>query len=96
LVADNFSYQEIINSISDALKVKRPTISAQAWSLEIAWRIDGILSFLHLKKRTLAKDIAKSAYSRNFFSNKKVKADIQIRFLDIHQYIIEIIGLQKI
>jgi nucleoside-diphosphate-sugar epimerase len=95
LIANNFCYQDIINSMCDALKVKRPALSIKSWHLEIAWRIDKILSFLFLKQRSLTKDIAKAAYSRNFFSNKKAKADLQTRFLDIHQYIIEVTQLQK-
>ncbi|WP_366185287.1 NAD-dependent epimerase/dehydratase family protein [Flavobacterium ovatum] len=96
LIADNFCYQDIINSMCDALKVKRPTILAKAWQLEIAWRIDKISSILFLKKRSLTKDIAKASYSEKYFSNKKIKADLQTRFLDIHQYIIELTQLQKL
>lgn len=95
LIADNYCYQDIINSMSDALKVKRPTTLVKDWQLEIAWRIDKMLSFLFHKKRSLTKDIAKASYSENHFSNKKAKADLQIRFLDIHQYINEIVQLQK-
>ncbi|WP_418264134.1 NAD-dependent epimerase/dehydratase family protein [Flavobacterium faecale] len=83
----NYSYQEIINMMCDALKVKKPTKAIQPWLLEIAWRLDGVLSFFSIKKRTLTKDIAKAACRKTLFSNQKIKADLQIRFLEIPQYI---------
>ncbi|GIZ09941.1 NAD-dependent epimerase/dehydratase family protein [Flavobacterium sp. UMI-01] len=90
LIASNTSYQAVINSMCEGLKIKKPSIEIKPWQLEIAWRIDALLSFLSLKKRTLPKDIARAAYHQSLFSNEKIKADLPIRFLDIHYYIMKL------
>ncbi|MCG9792165.1 NAD-dependent epimerase/dehydratase family protein [Flavobacterium algicola] len=87
LVAENSSYQQILNSMSDALNVKRPSIHAKGWLLEIAWRLDKFASFLFRSKRNLTKYMARSSYNSRIFSNEKIKADLKISFIDVHQYI---------
>lgn len=87
LVAQNSSYKEVLNSMSDALGVKRPSIHAKGWLLEIAWRLDKVFSLVFRSKRKLTKYMARSSYNSREFSNKKIKADLKISFIDIHEYI---------
>ncbi|WP_264618919.1 NAD-dependent epimerase/dehydratase family protein [Flavobacterium sp. 7A] len=90
LVSQNSSYQEVLNSMSDALGVKRPSIHAKKWLLEIAWKIDKLSSFLFRSKRKMTKYMARASYTDRIFSNEKIKADLKISFIDIHQYLKEI------
>jgi dihydroflavonol-4-reductase len=90
LIAQNIVFRELLNTMADALKAKRPTIHATPFLMEIGWRIDWILSTVFRRKRQLTKAIAKASCSKNDYSNEKIKAELTMEFLDIHQYIKEI------
>lgn len=94
LVAQNLIIRDILNSISDALHLNRPRIEVKPWQLEIAWRLDWIFSIFSGRKKELTKYSARAAYSKNKFSNEKIKADFEIDFLNINNYITEIVSLQ--
>ena len=79
--------------MSDALHLKRPKTELKAWQLEIAWRLDWLISSLFRTKRKLSRYSAKAAYTKTEISNKKIKADLKTSFLDIHHYISEIAKL---
>jgi len=93
LIAQNIVFRDILNTISDALKVKRPTIHISPFLMEVSWRIDWALSSLFQRKRQLTKAMAQASCSKNDHSNKKIKEELTIDFLDIHQYIKEISSL---
>lgn len=90
LIAQNIVFGEILNTMADALKVKRPTIHATPFLMEIGWRIDWVLSAVFRRKRQLTKAMAKASYSKNIYSNEKIKAELATDFLNVHQYIKEI------
>ena len=87
LVAQNISFQDLFNSIASALKVKTPSIYLSPLMVEIYWRIDLFLSTVFGVKRTLDRATAIASYSKNIFSNAKIKSALDMEFLDIHQYI---------
>jgi nucleoside-diphosphate-sugar epimerase len=90
LVAQNIVFRDLFNSIADALNVKRPTIYASPFLIEIFWRIDWLLSTIFRWKRKLNRATSKSSYSKNLYSNEKIKNTLRTQFLDINQYIKEI------
>ena len=90
LVAENVAFREIINSIADALNVKKPRFHAKPWALELAWRMDNLITLLFRKKRKLPKTAAKAAYSVRQFSNEKIKTILNTDFSNLHQYIQDI------
>lgn len=90
LIAQNIVFREILNSMADALRAKRPTVHLTPFLMEIGWRIDLILSTVFQRKRQLTKAMAKASYAKNDFSNEKIKAELTTDFLDVHQYIKEI------
>ena len=90
LVANTISFQELLNSMADALKVKRPSIYITPFMLGILWRIDWFISTFFRTKRMLDKETANASSSKNLYSNEKIKNVLKIDFLDIHRYIIEI------
>jgi dihydroflavonol-4-reductase len=87
LVAQNSSFREILNTIADALQVKRPRFHATQLVVNIAYRIDGIISIVLNRKRILDKNSAKASYSKNYYSNEKISRELNFKFLDIHDYI---------
>ncbi|WP_281297619.1 NAD-dependent epimerase/dehydratase family protein [Flavobacterium limnophilum] len=90
LVAENITFQDLLNSIADSLKVKRPLMHANPLMVTLAYKIDWFLSNVLGQKRKLDRATAKASYSRNYYSNEKIKTALQTEFLDIHQYIKDI------
>jgi len=93
LIAQNIVFREILNTMADALKVKRPRTHLTPLLMEIGWRMDLILSSFFGRKRQLTKPMAKASYSTSIYSNEKIKTALKTDFLDIHQYIKEISSL---
>lgn len=90
LIAQNLLFRDVLYTIADALQLKQPAIHAKPFLMELGWRADWILSTLFQRKRELAKATAKASYSKNEYSNEKIKTALNTDFLDIHQYIKEI------
>jgi nucleoside-diphosphate-sugar epimerase len=93
LIAKNIVFQDLFNSIADALKVKRPTIYVNPLLTRFFWRIDWILSTVFRTKRRLDRATAIASYSKNLYSNEKITSTLGTEFVDIHAYIKEISSL---
>lgn len=90
LVAENIAFQDLLNTIADSLKVKRPSIHASPFMVTLAYKIDWFLSNVLGQKRKLDRATANASFTKNHYSNEKIKTALQTEFLDIHQYIKEI------
>jgi nucleoside-diphosphate-sugar epimerase len=93
LIAENIVYREFLNTIADTLKVKRPTIHASPFLVTVFSKIDWFISNVFRQKRKLGRETAKSSYSKNWYSNEKIKNVLKTDFLDIKKYIQEISNL---
>lgn len=80
IVAENVSYLSITTLIADALQVAAPKKEAQKWMTEWAWRSDWVAANLFLKRRTFTKAIAKSVHTKDFYSNEKIKNELDVAF----------------
>ncbi|WP_310557192.1 NAD-dependent epimerase/dehydratase family protein [Flavobacterium sp.] len=80
LVSENKTYQELIFAISEVLAVKRPKYYANNYLTGLAWKIDWFLSFFFGKKRVISSDMAKSLHSKDNYSNKKIKKQLNFQF----------------
>ncbi|MEO6175547.1 MAG: NAD-dependent epimerase/dehydratase family protein [Flavobacterium circumlabens] len=87
LIAENIVFRDILNTIADTLKVKRPGIHAKPFLLNCAWIADGFFSTLFFQKRRITKATAKASYSKSLYSNQKIKTALGTVFLDVHQYV---------
>ncbi|MFB9077599.1 NAD-dependent epimerase/dehydratase family protein [Flavobacterium procerum] len=87
LIAENIVFRDLINTIADVLKVKRPSIHATPFLMNMLWMADSLFSTLFFRKRTITKPSAKASYSKNLYANEKIKTALGTVFLDIHQYI---------
>ena len=90
LVAENMCFQDLLNTIADALKVKRPSLHASPLLVTLAYKIDWLLSNVLGQKRKLDRATARASYTESRYSNEKIKSSLQTDFLDIHQYIKDI------
>jgi len=90
LIAENIAFQDLFNSIADALNVKRPSFYASPLLLNFLYRIDWFLSNVLGQKRKLNRATATASYAENWYSNEKITNVMGTKFLDIHQYIKDI------
>ena len=84
IIADNIVFRDLLNTVADTLKVKRPHIHAKPLFMNLLWMADFLLFF---KKRSITKATAKASYSNNLYSNEKIKTALGTVFTDIHDYI---------
>lgn len=87
LVAENPTLETILFTISDGLKVKRPSIYANKSLTRIAWRLDWFLSKITRKKRTFTRATSKSSHSVNIYDNSKIVTELNYSFLDMKSYL---------
>ena len=90
LIADNIVFKNILDTIAEALKVKKPSIHAKPLFMNFLWMADGIFTTLFFQKRRLTKATAKASYSKNLYSNEKIKTALGTVFTDVHQYVRDI------
>jgi nucleoside-diphosphate-sugar epimerase len=93
LISQNISFQDLFNSIADALKAKRPSIYVSPLLTGFLWRMDWFVSTVFRTKRKLDRATANASYSKNLYSNEKISTTLEIEFLDINSYIKEISNL---
>ncbi|CAL2092670.1 Nucleoside-diphosphate-sugar epimerase [Tenacibaculum sp. 190524A02b] len=88
LVSENKSFKEILFSIADGFKKKRPSIKIGKFTSNIAWRIDWVLSKVIRKSPLLTKNSAKSAHNKTYYSSNKIKkSNISFEFTPIEESI---------
>ena len=87
LIAENIVFKELFDTIADSLKVKRPSIEAKPFIIELTWRLNWILSLFYRNRNNISKDTLRSSISRNEYSNNKIETALNTSFLDVHQYI---------
>jgi dihydroflavonol-4-reductase len=93
LISQNIIFEDLLFSIADALKVKRPKYHATPFMMNVFSKLDWIAANLFNKKRQLSKASARSSYSSALYSNEKIKNALNITFKDVPDYIKEITNL---
>lgn len=90
LISQNIVFRDFFNSIARASKIKDPSIYLSPLMMGILWRMDWLFSTIFRQKRHLDRATAIASYSKNLYSNEKIKSALEFEFLDMHQYIKEI------
>jgi len=93
LISQNIVFQDLLNSIADALKVKRPRYHATPFLMTVLSKLDWVASNIFGQKRQLSKASARSSYTTDLYSNEKIKNALNYTFMDVHNYIKEITNL---
>jgi dihydroflavonol-4-reductase len=91
LISENKSYKEIIYTIADKINAKKPTIEAKPWLLNVAWRMDWLLSKIIRSERKISKYAAQSLQNKDEISNEKIKTKLNYTFKTIEETLNEII-----
>ncbi len=86
LIENNYSFQEILNCIADCLQKKRPQWHASPLVMSLLWRIDWLIATFLFQKRKLSRATAKASYSKNLYSNEKIKKELTIAFIPVKDY----------
>jgi nucleoside-diphosphate-sugar epimerase len=87
LTAGDLSYRELFNRIADGFNVKRPTIAAQPWMLNMACRFSWLVGKLTGKSPSLTKETVHSAFQQIRFSNEKIKKAFGYEFISLEKSI---------
>jgi dihydroflavonol-4-reductase len=87
LIADNIVFRDFFNSIAKAKKIKKPSIYLSPFIMGVLWRTDWFLTVILRKKRHLDRATANASFSKNLYSNEKIKNTLGFDFISIHQYI---------
>jgi len=72
--ADNWSFQQLQNTIADGFEKKRPSSLASPLLLSIAWKMEWIKAQFSNKKPILTKESSAVAQSKTYFENDKLLA----------------------
>jgi dihydroflavonol-4-reductase len=70
--SDNWSFQQLFNTIADAFGKKHPYRKATPFLRSLAWRMEKVKMLFSEKKPLLTKESAKVAHSHTFFENDKL------------------------
>lgn len=93
VVAEHLSFKEFQTKVAKALGVKPPQKEAKPWLLAIAWRLDWLYAKLFGKRRSLSKQLAKTAVSITKYDNSKIKNATGITFTSITKSINQVSAL---
>lgn len=82
----NVTFRELFHLISKKMKVKEPTIFANKFMCEIAWRLASLLA-LFGKKATLTKESVQSSQASVIYDSSKIKKALNIGFYPLEETI---------
>ena len=80
LNAENLTYKAVLERIANQLGVKAPTKRVSHQMLRFLARLDRVLSFLHLKKRTLTLASADALGTVTTYNGEKIKKYIDFNY----------------
>ena len=87
--AENLSYKEFFNLISQHLGVKPPKWEVKPWMGEIAWRLQKVLAWLSGSSPSITKETVRSGNRTTRFDNSKIGNRLNFKFIPIDQSIKE-------
>jgi dihydroflavonol-4-reductase len=86
--SDNWSFQQLLNTMADRFGKKRPHKKATPWIGSIAWRVEKVKSLVSGQKPLLTRQSALVAQSKTHFDNSKLlKALPSFSFMPLTQTI---------
>lgn len=83
LNASSIAYKDMFELIARELNVEPPKYKANRFLSEIAWRIEKVKGLLTNTRPLITRDTARTANSKYFFLNKKVKEMLDYEFITL-------------
>jgi dihydroflavonol-4-reductase len=93
--SENLSFRELFNRVAESIGVKKPSIYANLFLLELAWRFEALKSRLTGKPPLVSKDSINTANNSVFFSSKKIIDALNFKFTSIDECILSVAGIFK-
>lgn len=93
LIGQNIVFRDLLYSIADALKAKKPKHHATPFLMNVLSKLDWVASSIFGQKRRLSKASARSSYTTDLYSNEKIKNALNYTFTDVLNYINKITSL---
>ncbi|NNT70768.1 NAD-dependent epimerase/dehydratase family protein [Flavobacterium sp. IMCC34852] len=90
IIAENLTFKEVIYTIAEKLKAKKPKTEAKPWMLAIAWRLDWFVATVFRTKRQLSKYSVNAILSDDIISNDKIKNALNFEFQSIDSVVQEV------
>ena len=91
--SENVSYKKLFDEIAENLGKPKPSIKANQFISEIAWRLLKAGDVLFNIEPVITKETAKTANNKYYYSNKKVVEALDYKFINIEQSIKDIAKL---
>lgn len=91
--SENVSYKKLFDEIAENLGKPKPSIKANQFISEIAWRLLKAGDVLFNIEPVITKETAKTANNKYYYSNKKVTEALDYKFINIEQSIKDIAKL---
>lgn len=95
LISENLSLRDFMNKIADAFGKKKPFIKVNSWTVNLAWRWFGLVSFISGTDGLITKESAKSSLKSVRYSNQKIKEALGFEFVPIETAIKETVEFYK-
>ncbi|MDU8884957.1 SDR family oxidoreductase [Yeosuana sp. MJ-SS3] len=90
LIAENWTYKKFLQTVAEALYVKKPYNEAKKWQLQISWRLDWLIHKLKGRRRRLTRQLVKALMTKKKYNNQKIKSSINYSFKPIDKSISEV------
>ena len=87
VVAENWTYKELFDTLATALQVKKPTIEAKPWLTSLLWKVDWFLGTFFGKKRLLTHATALALHDKSYLDSGKLQATFSFSFLPMKNYL---------
>ncbi|NER14601.1 NAD-dependent epimerase/dehydratase family protein [Leptobacterium flavescens] len=87
LIGENRSFRKLFSSIAKYLNKPAPQKKLSAFTLNLLRRMDAIRSFFNGKEQVFTKATIDAALNRNYYSNEKIKKDLNISFQPLEKSI---------
>ncbi len=83
--AENISYHNLFNLITDSFQKPRTNIPINKFLSEVGWRAEALRCFLLRQKPFITKETARNSQLRWKYSNEKIKKELGIEFIPIKE-----------
>ena len=93
LVAENWTYKQFLQTLSESVKSKKPEKLASSKMLYFAWKLDWINHKITGKRRLLTKHIAKSLTTETYYSSSKILKELEFNFHPLDETIKKVANL---
>ncbi|MGB7786823.1 MAG: SDR family oxidoreductase [Salinimicrobium sp.] len=80
LVSENISFKKLLTQVADSLQKEAPSKKLKPWMIYVGWVWQEFAGFFFGKERQLNKQSAKSLFEDTFYSNEKIKKELNYTF----------------